>query len=1186
MPPSGAGSTRIQLCGRLKADVEGRHVTPALRGRQGRVLLAYLVLNRGRPVSRDELITAIWPDTAPVDPAAALRTQLSRLRSALGPGALAGRDAVELHLPPNTWIDVEAAERAIRAAESALQAGAWRDTWAHAHIALNISGRPFLAGFDAPWVEEVRRELEELQLRAREAVSRAGIGLGGSELAGAERSARALIRAAPFRESGYLNLMRALVAAGNTAEALRTYDQLRQLLAEELGSAPGAEVQALHRRLLDGSGEDPAAEQLGEPQREQPATPEAPLPLPSWLVPPERSAFVGRLEELGRLGDLWRESMQGTRRIVFLGGNPGMGKTRLATEFAARTHAAGAAVLYGRADEEATQRYQPFAEAFRHWAVNVPAEDLELELGAYSSALSALVPEISMKLSEPAPPTEEVGEGRLLEAVSGTLASISARRPVLLVLDDLNWADAGSLRMLRHIARSPHAGALMVLAAYRETEPSETLAETLADLGRERLFERIHLPGLSLEEVERLVAAIRDGRPDHRLAREIHAETDGNPFLVEALVEHLTAKGRLDEHDTGGSIYAAGVPALVKDAVSHRVRELGPPAEKVLEVASVMGRGFDAELLVAVSELPADEVIGVVDRAASADLLADVPGQVDRYTFSHSLFRETIYTTISRARRAALHRRLAEILEERHGRDPRHVAELARHYAGAGPGAAPKALEYGVRAGAGALGALAFDEAVEHYSRALAALDVSGSTDQSLRCELLLALGEAEDRAGDTESSRESFGRAVRIARDLPSPSSAARAALGFSGRPWERFANRDDEAATLLESALATDPDRTLSARLLARLAEVQRFGGRPREAEASSGEALALAREAGGPEALGAALEARWYARFGPDMLQERQALSAELHRVARGARDPDLSLQAEMLRAISAFELGDFAEFDIATAEHARLADRFKHATHRLHNRAFRAAGYLMRGAFDEVEDLASEVLELGARTGSTNAVQYSGLELFLLRWEQRRLREMEDPVRQMLARSGSAPAWRAVLPFLLAQLDRHEEARAGLAELAVGGFTALPRDGTWVGAMALAAMTAAASGDRELGAKVENLLAPYEDRLACGPGASAYLGPVSHHLGLLADLRGDLDAAVARLEAAAGRNERAGALPWLARSRAALAGALAARNRNGDAGRAETLLAEAGRTAEQLGMAGLAAGAQARSANPLS
>jgi DNA-binding SARP family transcriptional activator len=250
MPPLENGATRIQLCGRLKADVSGHHVTPALRGRQGRVLLAYLVLNRGRPISREEMIAAIWPDSPPLNPAAALRTQLSHLRSALGVKALAGRDTVELRLPEHTWVDIEAAERAIRVADSALKSGDWKDAWIHAHISLNIAGRPFLAGFEAPWVEEVRHELEELELRSREVISRAGVGLGGSELAGAERSARALIRAAPFRESGYLNLMEALAASGNTAEALRTYDSLRTLLNESLGSAPGAEIQALHLKLL------------------------------------------------------------------------------------------------------------------------------------------------------------------------------------------------------------------------------------------------------------------------------------------------------------------------------------------------------------------------------------------------------------------------------------------------------------------------------------------------------------------------------------------------------------------------------------------------------------------------------------------------------------------------------------------------------------------------------------------------------------------------------------------------------------------------------------------------------------------------------------------------------------------------------------------------------------------------
>lgn len=245
------GSIRIQLTGRLKVDVHGKHVTPALRGRQGRVLLAYLTLNRDRPVSREELTEAVWPHDLPTNPAAALRTQLSHLRRALGPDALVGRAAIELRLPASTWVDVEAAQRALETATAASAQGDWSDTWMHSQVTLNIVGRPFLAGFDAPWTDQIREELAELNLRGLEVFSRAGTALGSTELPTAKRAARTLIREAPIRESGYILLMEALAAEGNTAEALTVYDTLRQLLRERLGTAPGANAQALHRQLLD-----------------------------------------------------------------------------------------------------------------------------------------------------------------------------------------------------------------------------------------------------------------------------------------------------------------------------------------------------------------------------------------------------------------------------------------------------------------------------------------------------------------------------------------------------------------------------------------------------------------------------------------------------------------------------------------------------------------------------------------------------------------------------------------------------------------------------------------------------------------------------------------------------------------------------------------------------------------------
>jgi DNA-binding SARP family transcriptional activator/predicted ATPase len=1176
--------TRIQLCGRLKADVQGKHVTPALRGRQGRVLLAYLVLNRGRPVSRDELIAALWPERPPADPSAALRTQLSRLRSALGAAALAGRDTVELRLPDSTWVDVEAAEHAIRAANAAVAASEWRDAWANGNVALNISSRPFLAGFDAPWVEEVRRELAELQSRARESIARAGIGLGGSELAGAERSARELVRTAPFRESAYLLLMRALVASGNTAEALRTYERLRRVLREELGTAPGAEIQALHRRLITGAGgsvggaDKPDAAAFAAPT--EPGRPAAELPLPTWLVPAHRRPFVGRTGELGRLEDLWEEAAAGRPHIALIVGDPGMGKTRLATELAQRVHdSAGARVLYGRADEHGTRSYQPFVEALRHWAINTPTEELQnsRSLAQHAPMLATLVPEITVRLPKrPEVERGEVARDVLFDAVIATLSEIASSRPTLLVIDDLHWADQGTLLMFRQLARSPHRARLMILTTLRETEPSDTLAETLADLGRERLFERLRLGGLGPNETAALVESIQ-GRSSPDLAQAMHAETGGNPFLVEALVRHLVEHGesgdqvdKADGRPGRKAIYAGGVPSLVQEAVAHRTSELGEDAERVLEVASVVGRESESELLTEVSDLRSDEVVSALESAVTAGLLIDVPGALDRYAFAHSVFRETVYSGLAKARRTVLHKRLAQALERRHGDDPRHVSELARHFSRAGPAAAPKALEYCVRAGAAALGAFSYEDAIEHYERALVAIEMAGSGDEDLRCEVLLALGEAEWRAGHVEDARETFGRAARIARSTADAEVLGRAALGFCGNGWERFGEPDAEARQLLEGAVAADPqDPALRAKLTARLAELVHSEGDRQRAEDLSDEAIEIAGSSGDRAALCTALIGRWYAVLRPDGLEERRQLVEELLALCETLHDRDLTLHAQSLRARVAAESGDTEALSAAVTEHAMLSDQTKQAGYQMHSRAFRATRALIRGRFDEVESLVSEVIELGMLAQSPGALHYSTLELVSLHWERARLEQVEQLLEGVQERSG-APVWRAVMALVHGEMGDSERARVELDELAENRCAALPFDDNWLGAVACLAASCARLGYSERAGELFELLEPYRGHfIVVGAGATC-LGPVSHFLGLLAALQADWPRAVQLLEEAAESSRAAGSEPWLAYAQFRLGLALRARGGEGDGQRADRLIAESRAIAERLDM----------------
>jgi len=242
--------TRIQLCGRIVIDLDGLRLEAGLPGRQGRLIFVYLAANRMRAVTRDELAAAIWPEEAPAASDANLRVILSRLRRLLGADALEGRRELRLILPPDAWIDLEAAELKIHEAEAAVHVEDWSRGVAAATIAFAISNRGFLPGEDAPWVRERRGWLEDVRLRALECDGTASLSIGGSEAAAAERDARRLLELAPYRESGHRLLMEALVRRGNSAEALLVYESLRIMLRNELGAVPSPASRALHRQLL------------------------------------------------------------------------------------------------------------------------------------------------------------------------------------------------------------------------------------------------------------------------------------------------------------------------------------------------------------------------------------------------------------------------------------------------------------------------------------------------------------------------------------------------------------------------------------------------------------------------------------------------------------------------------------------------------------------------------------------------------------------------------------------------------------------------------------------------------------------------------------------------------------------------------------------------------------------------
>jgi DNA-binding SARP family transcriptional activator len=689
--------TRIQLCGRLSVEIDGAQLAGDLRGKQVPLLLAYLLLNRDRVVGREELIGALWPEKAPVSQDAALRTLLSRLRSALGAATVAGRDELVLDLPAPVWIDLEAASLEVDHARRALERGDARGAWALAQVPLNIAARGLLPGSQASWLEPRRRDLEDIRLQALEVIGRAGLSLGRAQRTSVERTARSLIEAEPYRESGYVLLMEALAAEGNVAEGLRVFDQLRMRLRDELGVSPSPETIAAHEHLLRPAGR---ARSSDLPEAEPGASAGATIGLPAELMARGDAPLVGRTRELEQLSELWRQareasprerydvSVQPGGRLALLTGDAGIGKTRLVAELGRRAHASGAFVLAGRSPQDALLPYQPFVEALRHYVVHVPFDDLRASAREYGSELARLVPELRRRAPDLPAPVEgdaDTERYRLFEAVVGLLSEISASVPVLLVLDDLQWADRPTLLLLRHVARAPDLRRVLVLGSYRAAaEYADGFAAALAELRRERLVTQITVGGLTESETAELVRIRAGGSPSPALIRGLHAETEGNPFFIEEIVRHLAEAGVDTDQADARELERVGLPEGVKEVIAVRLSRLRSPAVEWLRLAAVIGRDFDLSLLEQVASLDEDQFLNALDEALAAGLVGEAPGHAGRYSFSHALIRETLYEGMSGPRRARNHRRVGEALEAIG--DGTQLTALALHFArAAGP---------------------------------------------------------------------------------------------------------------------------------------------------------------------------------------------------------------------------------------------------------------------------------------------------------------------------------------------------------------------------------------------------------------------------------------------------------------------------------------------------------------------
>jgi DNA-binding SARP family transcriptional activator/tetratricopeptide (TPR) repeat protein len=1166
----------VRLCGPTRVENGGRRLDSALPGRQGRLLLAYLVLNRDRACPRSELIDLLWPERPPAAADTALSALLSKLRRAIGSEAIGGRSELRFAPVAQVVVDVESAERAVAAAAAALQARDWVLAEARAVEALDLDVAGFLPGVDVRWVQDRRRELEGVRMRALELGAEAALRRG--DLAVAEHRARAVIGSTPYRESAHRLLMRVQEASGNPAEALRAFEDLRLLLRDELGTAPGAATMAIHARLL--RGEPPPS--AGPPADGPPVTAWP----PALATALDRHELVGRAEEMAVLGECWRQAAAGERRLVLVGGDAGIGKTRTAAELARRARDDGAVVLYGRFDEQALAPFQPIVEMVRNWSGGASLEWLRETLGVRAGELAILLPELGRPADRGGAGLPAMSAGaeperlRFFDAVAALLAEIAGAAPLLLVIDDVHWADRPTLQLLRHLLRSPQPRRALLLATYRDAEvdSGNPLPGLLAAVRRDGMLERLPLSGLDRAEVRELVHAL-GADPTDELVEALHAETEGNPFFIEEVVRHLGAEGAV-------SLDEVGVPEGVREVIARRLRRLGDDARGALEVASVIGREFEFDLLEAVSPLHGDALVAALDAAVDARVLRE-SGRVGLYVFGHALLRATLYDGMSALRRARLHGRVGEAVAAlRAGQLDPHLPALAHHFAQAAPAGRPeRAIDFALAAARRADRLLAWEEAAEHYRAALRTREQLAPAEDQVRAELLLALGESEDRAGAADAARATFRAAAETARTLGDPRLLARAALGGAGR-WSVLGRVDDERRELLEEALLAlgGRDSILRARLLARLALELYYGGDAERRLEISGQALELARLTGDSPTLAVCLDARHYALWRPENVQERLAVATELRRVAESTGDAELELEGAGWTVVDLLELGDVAAADEQIEAAGRLAEALQRPLWLWWTAVFRCARAQLVGRFAEAERLAGEALELGRRGQDENAVNAFAQAMFNIRREQGRLAEVEPAVARFVDLYPALPAWRAGHALLHLELGRRDAARAELHRLAADGFAALPRDANWLIGTTMLAEVCCALGDTARAGELYVLLEPFADRNVVVGRAATCGGSASRLLGQLAAALGEHDRAEAHFAAALAMHERMGAQPWIVRTQLAHGGMLLARRHRGDASRARAMLAAAASTARRLGMAPVAERAEQLAAAP--
>jgi DNA-binding CsgD family transcriptional regulator len=884
-------------------------------------------------------------------------------------------------------------------------------------------------------------------------------------------------------------------------------------------------------------------------------------------------AFVGRTVELGELRAALGEALGGSSRVVLVAGEPGIGKTALATRLAAEAEALGVAVRWGRGSEsEGAPAFWPWIQVVREQLLRSdPAGRKRLE--RYAAPLYRMMPQLKRPeqrmRTAPAPAGDSADDGgearfRLFDAVTSFLRAAAGERGLVVVLDDAHWADTPSLLLLRHLVRELGRSPVLFVVSFREEEvaPQAPVAAALADLGSGSESRWIRLHGLDRAQLARHLAAVAGQPAGAALTSRIHGATGGNPFFAAELVRMLRWEGRLAALPADQPL---GLPRGVREVLQRRLDRLSAGSRRSLELASLVGSSFASGLLAGASGAEPERVLGLLDEAVRArllDQLADRPGW---FRFPHALVRETLLEEMGAVDRLRNHRRIAETLEREWREAPTEgattMSRLALHWQQAGDG--PRAIRYARMAAGEANKQLGYEEAARLYRLALGQ-GVTGGLDADGRCEVLLDLATAEYRCGNVRQAMEAFVEAAELARRSGGLRLLARAPLIV-----QDIGDPEVNASVLqaCEGVLAGGDglDDAVRARLLAQRAAALCESGRLEEALPDSQRAMELAERSGDAELLAGLLPARHLALAGPEWPRERLDLAERALGLARSTAAPIQELWARAWRIDAFWELGDIASVDAELDRLASLAHSVHNPLARWHLRRFQAVRALIVGRYEEAAALSEEATASLPR-GNFMAQLLHLTFMFAIDADRGDSTWM-DGHRAVFEARPSTMAW-STLSWCCLSAGRRDEALAYYQQ-ARGSLRHVPRDARWMPTMVFLTEVSSQFEDRDTVEVCYRELLPFQDRFsASGGGSVVCQGSVALFLGMAAMTLGHLDESERHLRRAIQMNTAAGARPWAARAELLVAQLL---HRQGRArGQALDLARGAARTATALGM----------------